>query len=307
MLELPFKLPDGRTMGLLVTLPAAFPKERPQLAVSQPVIHPWVGYGGLLSFPSLSAWHHPGSRLAGVVQDAYSGLGGRPSTPAQPQAQQPNPAALQPPPAAYAQVLSPGRGAPQRAAADRQGGGASSSGQGSEAGPSSSQGGAALPSDFPVLQSMTTEQLAAALHGEDAFDALLQRVVEAGQTVQARTALHKSNLELAERNLQKEAALSDIRNQVAVIRGADYTGEAESFNELRQRIGDMVARVRPDVMVAKLQEVAQHVEGEAEAEVKRFMGGDRPVDEFVDRYGQLRTSYHKYDLKRQAALQTNIM
>lgn len=50
------------------------------LSVAEPLVHPWIGFGGQLDFPSLRSWS-PSSSLVKVVQDAYQGLGGQAQSP----------------------------------------------------------------------------------------------------------------------------------------------------------------------------------------------------------------------------------
>lgn len=80
IMQLPFQMHNGRRVTLNIMLPPGFPKERPVLSVGEPLVHPWIGFGGQLDFPSLRSWA-PTSSLVKVVQDAYQGLGGRPQSP----------------------------------------------------------------------------------------------------------------------------------------------------------------------------------------------------------------------------------
>ncbi len=106
MLELPFHMQNGRKITLHIALLQGFPQvcwvyrwlykgtmvskmhkspplhnqERPLITVAEPLVHPWVGFGGQLDYPSLRGWT-PASSLVKVVQDAYMGLGGRPPSP----------------------------------------------------------------------------------------------------------------------------------------------------------------------------------------------------------------------------------
>lgn len=321
MMELPLTMPDGKTVGMLVALPPTFPKDRPIITVSQPIIHPWVGYGGQLTFPALTSWRYPGSGLKAVVEDACGGLGGqaaagtggtaagpgsaatgsgRPGAASGPQGQ----SSLDPRPnggAGSSTGAGPLRAGAQRAAAGGEPAGAA--GQG----PGSSSAAEPIPDSFPEMQSMPSQHLATALHDEAAFEALLAQVLANGQSAQARAALKASTIDIAQRNLQKEAALNDIRNQVAVIRSADYAGAADEFRQRRAKIEDLVSRITPASLMTKLQEAAQQAELESERLVKEFMGGAMPVEEFVGGYGDLRALYHKRDLKRKAAMQSSVL
>lgn len=122
-----------------------------------------------------------------------------------------------------------------------------------------------------------------------------------GQELQRRQA---ALVEQAQANLQKEAALNDVRNQLAVIRSADCEGSVAQFNARRERVQAMMAPVAPGVLVANLQAAAQETDAESEQVVRRFITGQLPVDDFVGQYGDLRTLFHKRDLTRQAATQS---
>lgn len=63
---------------------------------------------------------------------------------------------------------------------------------------------------------------------------------------------HARLVEQAQTNLQREAALNDVRNQIAVIRSAD-SGSVAQFNVRRARVKEMIAPVAPDVLISTLQ------------------------------------------------------
>ena len=79
LLEVGVRLQDGTLTSLRISLPPAFPADRPALSITSPVRHPWVDSIGRLSFPLLDRWGGPNVRLAAVVADAFKGLGGQPA------------------------------------------------------------------------------------------------------------------------------------------------------------------------------------------------------------------------------------
>ncbi len=63
---------------------------------------------------------------------------------------------------------------------------------------------------------------------------------------------HARLVEQSQTNLQREAALNDVRNQIAVIRSAD-SGSVAQFNARRARVQEMIAPVAPNVLISTLQ------------------------------------------------------
>lgn len=197
LLEVGVRLQDGTLTSLRISLPPAFPAERPALSITSPVRHPWVDSIGRLSFPLLDRWGGPGIRLASVVADAFKGLGGQPALPpskagaaaqqqaaaAQQQAQQPGrpgaqataAAAQHPPPGPQASLgrlsaAGPGPGS-LPAGSGPSSLAASGSGPGREPLPT-------IPSSFSEVSALSDEELTSALSDREAYQRLVQAAAQ---------------------------------------------------------------------------------------------------------------------------------
>ncbi|KAK9845948.1 hypothetical protein WJX81_006726 [Elliptochloris bilobata] len=275
--EVPVRLADGRVTNLRVSLPPNFPAARPSLAVTQPLTHAWVDGTGRLATPGLRAWA-PSSRLAPVVGEALAALAGDRAS----------------------------------AASGLACMGSSGSAGGRATGGHSASGGAAaltraptLPGDFPQLHAMGAGELAALAADEAKYAAFVRKLAAASGVQQVQAQLRKGNVDLARGTLAREADLSELRNQIAIIWSSEYVAAKEAFDEPAARQAAVLEKVRPAALASALARRADEVEAASDALLERFIAGEAGgVDAFVAEYVKLRTRFHERDLKRQAAEQT---
>lgn len=87
----------------------------------------------------------------------------------------------------------------------------------------------AVPSEFPELQRMSAEDLVELLVDDKAYAALVHRLAADSQVRQVARQLAAGNADMARANLEREAEMGEIRNQIAIIRcvpaGATVDGE----------------------------------------------------------------------------------
>jgi hypothetical protein len=92
-----------------------------------------------------------------------------------------------------------------------------------------------------------------------------------------------------------------VRNQLAVVRGSEYTLIKSRFDELYARQARVLSTVGGVVWREKLEEAVSAADSAASALTADFMSGDVALEEFVNQHLELRMQHHALDLKRQAA------
>lgn len=74
LLEVAFTLQDGTPASVRASLPPTFPQDPPSLSATPALQHPWINPDGKLEPPSLASWGRGGARLAAVVQQVVAEL-----------------------------------------------------------------------------------------------------------------------------------------------------------------------------------------------------------------------------------------
>ena len=175
------RLQDGTLTSLRISLPPAFPADRPALSITSPVRHPWVDSIGRLSFPLLDRWGGPNVRLAAVVADAFKGLGGQPalaptkagggggSSSSQQQGAQPGAAGQQ-------QAGPAAGGSSGRLSAAGSGPAMAGAGSGGGNGRGGLPAAPPIPTSFPEVQQMSDAQLSQSLSDEATYKQLVEQL-----------------------------------------------------------------------------------------------------------------------------------
>lgn len=91
------------------------------------------------------------------------------------------------------------------------------------------------------------------------------------------------------------------RNQLAVVRGSEYTLIKSRFDELYARQARVLSTMGGVVWREKLEEAVSAADSASSALAADFMAGDVALEEFVQQHLELRMQHHVLDLKRQAA------
>jgi hypothetical protein len=91
------------------------------------------------------------------------------------------------------------------------------------------------------------------------------------------------------------------RNQLAVVRGSEYTLIKSRFDELYARQARVLSTMGGVVWREKLEEAVSAADSASSALTADFMAGDVGLEEFVNQHLELRMQHHVLDLKRQAA------
>lgn len=113
--------------------------------------------------------------------------------------------------------------------------------------------------------------------------------------------VRKRNTSLARGNLARQDAMSEARNQLAIVRGSEYEVARQRADALMSRQAAVLAAVGPQKIRARLHEAATQLDNKSNDILLSFSGGNGAVEAFVDEYLRSRISFHELDLKRQAA------
>ncbi|KAI8466106.1 MAG: hypothetical protein J3K34DRAFT_434742 [Monoraphidium minutum] len=278
--DLPLELRDGKATALRISLPPHFPQERPSLSVLLPVVHPAVDTTGRLHTPGLAGWVYGQSSLTDAVSEAVATL-----TSAVVDARQQGGAAggagrgTVPYPPGYpggAAAAGGGPGSPSRAAA-------------------------AAGGQLPDLSRLTPGQLAKLLSDEAEFKQLLRGVVAGSQMAATLEDIRVKNRQLAASNLAQQGAMAEARNQLAVVRSSEYQVIRARFDELLARQAAVARLLGGPVFRERLEDAVSEADAASGAVSSAFLGGQLPLEAFVEQYVEARSRHHALDLKRQAA------
>ena len=111
------------------------------------------------------------------------------------------------------------------------------------------------------------------------------------------------NRQLAQSNMSRQDTISEVRNQLAVVRSSEYLLISSRFDALLQRQTGTVAALAPNVWRQKLEDAVSELDAASSSMASAFLAGGAPLDQFLLEYVALRTKHHMLDLKRQAAEQ----
>lgn len=291
--DLLVELPDKKATTLRITLPAHFPQERPSLSVLFPVINRCVDPGGRLHTSLLSSWVYGSSRLSSAVAEAVAAL--NETAPGTSAAAAGADSSTVPFPVGYPVPPGPLHSRPPVAGGS---GSKSPSPHRMQQGP---MGGPATTNSLPDFSRYTAEHCEELLKDESAFKALLQEAIKGSPMAATLEEIRVKNRQLAESNLNKQAAINEVRNQLAIVRSSEYTLIKSRFDELLSRQQKVLSTMGSVVWREKLEEAVSAADATSSALVSDFMSGDVPLDQFVQKHVDMRVDHHVLDLKRQAA------
>lgn len=294
LFEIPLWLPDGRSIAVRITLPPSFPQVQPHIAVTNPLRHANVNAAGHLSFPSLDCWDPQRSRLADVVEEACTMI----ASPADDDWQLIGAASgSSNPPTSY---QTDSQSSQQRSQQPHPSTSASPSKQQHQA------SGHAAPQaqDFPELAHLTNEELAALLMNDTKYKTLVSSIMAGSSVAQVRASVRTGIVDMANHNLEKEQLISEVKNHIAIVRSSEYAAAKEQFDSRLQRQSAALAKLKPEVLIAKLAKASREADDQAEALYDEFMTGNTTVEVFVSAYSKAKAVAHARDLKSSAAMQT---
>ncbi|KAL6770820.1 VPS37 [Auxenochlorella protothecoides x Auxenochlorella symbiontica] len=264
LLEVAFTLQDGTPASVRASLPPTFPQDPPSLSATPALQHPWINPDGKLEPPSLASWGRGGARLAAVVQQVVAELAAKAR--ASPSAH-----------TTYAVPATPNPISPTLPD---------------------------LPRSFPLLDSLSNEQLMEALTQPSKFEELERRVAAELHLEQPVEAAWQQARELAEGNIARGDEMADCANQIAIIQSSEYQPAETAFRDLHARQKAVLDKLAPRVLLERLAASAKEAEAASDALVAGVSGGHMSVEAWSEQYMRARTAYHMRDLKHHAAQQS---
>ena len=166
----------------------------------------------------------------------------------------------------------------------------------------------AAPAEFPELGGLGADELQGLILDDDAYCAFVAKLGYVRGLEETLRGEQDRNVELAKENLERVQKISDLKNQVAVISGADEPEVRKRFEGLVARQQKLVGQFNPGALLGALRGAAEAVDASSGGLCEAFTekkGQD--VDEFLDEYLPQRTLFHQRDiLAKGAAHQLNI-
>lgn len=88
------------------------------------------------------------------------------------------------------------------------------------------------------------------------------------------------------------------------FRSSEYAAAKEQFDSRLQRQSAALAKLKPDVLIAKLAKASREADDQAEALYDEYIAGSITIEQFTAAYCKKKTVAHARNLKSTAALQT---
>jgi hypothetical protein len=133
------------------------------------------------------------------------------------------------------------------------------------------------------------------------FRTALRGVVSGCKMAAALEDARQQNRQLAASNLAQQGAIAEARNQLAVVRGSEYSSIKARLDALLKRQAAVAAVLGGAKFRERLEDAVSEADAASSALSAAFLDGTLPLDAFVDQYLGARARYHALDLKRQAA------
>nr|POE85975.1 vacuolar protein-sorting-associated protein 37 like 1 [Quercus suber] len=123
---------------------------------------------------------------------------------------------------------------------------------------------------------------------------------------QLRDELRKETLQLARENLEKEPRIMELRNQCRIIRTTELAAAQEKLNELERKKEETLKFYSPQSPLQRLQDAMNKMDEESENLHKQLLDRDVDLGTFVQKYKNLRTTYHRHALIHLSAKTSSI-
>ena len=163
-----------------------------------------------------------------------------------------------------------------------------------------------VPSGFPQLRDQTPEALEQLLCDEAQYRQFVGGLDYVGELDAALAGYAAANVERARTNLDLVSQISDLRNQIAVIRSSEEPQVRQRFQALLERHDEVLRVLDPAALLQRLETAVAEVDNESSELSEAFCAGKVGTDEFVEAYLKQRTLYHQRDIKRQAVVRARV-
>eukprot|EP01024_Parvocaulis_polyphysoides_P032789 TRINITY_DN292_c1_g1_i1.p2 TRINITY_DN292_c1_g1~~TRINITY_DN292_c1_g1_i1.p2 ORF type:complete len:313 (-),score=37.52 TRINITY_DN292_c1_g1_i1:268-1140(-) len=161
-----------------------------------------------------------------------------------------------------------------------------------------------IPSEFPQLATLSTEELTKLLTDPAAYKQFAESVISELQIDKSLKDMKQAVLLQATQNLEKEDELKGLKNAIAVVRSSEYLPAKEQFDGRAARQRAIMSTFDPEILKTRLASAAQRLDEESEMLLQRFLEKEIPLDAFLEEYQERRREFHMKDIKFKTALQT---
>uniref|UniRef100_A0A7S0UW12 VPS37 C-terminal domain-containing protein n=1 Tax=Polytomella parva TaxID=51329 RepID=A0A7S0UW12_9CHLO len=176
------------------------------------------------------------------------------------------------------------------------------------------------------LNHESVSTLFALLDSPSDFELRLESLLNQSPTLHSLHEIQSRNQRLAERNLDLEGKVEQAKAHVAIVKAGDFAVAKGEFEALKQRYDAVVEQLHPRALLKAIDKEIEEMDKASDDLALKFqmssnrahgaglktagvssVGGavasaaEMTLDQFTDRYLQIRMKYHATDLKRQAA------
>ncbi|XP_033111525.1 vacuolar protein sorting-associated protein 37B-like isoform X2 [Anneissia japonica] len=147
------------------------------------------------------------------------------------------------------------------------------------------------PSQFPLLEKLTTEELQALLENEDKIIDMVKDLESVQKEKLNREMCLAENRSLAEFNLSREPRLIEGRQKLA--RSYEKNQKIrEAFEQHSANLAILSSKHSLDSVLALLQAATSQTEDDAEVIADEFLDGKKNVDDFIEEFKAKRIVYN---------------
>lgn len=161
--------------------------------------------------------------------------------------------------------------------------------------------GEQVPQTFPLLQDMSIVELQNMLLEEESFDAFVSSTDFAQKLHKSLEQSIQRNIQLARDNQAKEAAITDLKGQISVIRSSEYSESKEKYDSLVARFLEVSDKLDPRSLTQMVENVMLELDEQSDALESRLVSGDISVDKFIPEFLSMRKRLHYLELAQGSA------
>lgn len=151
------------------------------------------------------------------------------------------------------------------------------------------------------LKDKSVDELRKLLTDKEVYNQFLVSLDQIKTQNNVRDELHKETLQLARVNLDKEAQMTELRNQCRIIRTTELAAAQEKLNDLERQKQDIEKCYSPATLLYRLQEAMNKTDEESDGLHQQFLDKEIEAPAFVQKYKKLRSLYHSRALTHLAA------
>lgn len=155
---------------------------------------------------------------------------------------------------------------------------------------------------FPELANLSPDQLRQLLTDPEAYSQFLRTIDEVRQSDKVVEDLQRSNVDLSKSTLALEGTISELQTQCRIIRGTEVAAAREQLQQLLARQQEVVGKLGPSALVARVQDGAKAANQESEVLQAQLSDGDISISAFLKEYRSKRKLYHMRQQTSLAAL-----